>query len=264
MPKKRRPVAETPTPVTGYSAPILDANGRATFSDYLWNLYRDTSKAYAIEQATGIVPQQFRFEVRVGDTWSGDAGATNPRNRAEFGAAGTAGKIPFGEEVWFSYAMRIKSGLPTTAAYAILGQFHDTTDEGDGGGGGISPPFAINLVQGEKLKFIKRYNTSPLGGTPVQTLMHERSVVRDRWYRIVGRIVFDWTPNGAVDLWFDGSPIVTLTNAQIGYNDTIGPYWKFGIYRAEAPETLVVEYANMELGSASLLARVASPLPILT
>jgi hypothetical protein len=92
--------------------------------------------------------------------------------------------------------------------------------------------------------------------------MYERAIARDRWYRFVGRIVFGWNNNGACEVWMDGVKVVNLPTTNIGYNDLIGPYWKFGVYRAAVADTLVVEYANMEIGATSLLSRVTSPLAL--
>ena len=88
-------------------------------------------------------------------------------------------------------------------------------------------------------------------------------ISRDRWYRIVGRLVFGWDNNASVDIWWDGAKILSQANTNMGYNDMRGPYFKFGIYRAKVAETTVADFANMELGTTSLLTRVTSPLEIL-
>lgn len=237
---------------TTYGALTLDSRGRDNFAGHTWGVQRASGKAYAIQEAAGISPPQHRFEVRSGDIWN------NSRyvNRSEFQSLT---KHPFGQDVWFSYAMRIKGGAPVTK-WNVLGQFHGTPDDGEPG---LSPPFAVNFIPGEKLRFIRRYNARRIDAAPTTSVMLTKAVSRDRWYRIVGRITFGWNNDGAINIWLDGAKIIGLSNTNIGYNDAVGPYWKFGIYRAAVPETLVVEYANMELGSASLLNRVSSPLPIL-
>lgn len=237
---------------TTYGALTLDSKGRENFAGHTWGVQQATGKSYSIQEATSAPPLQHRFEVRSGDTWSKDRYV----NRAEFQSLT---KHPFGEDVWFSYAMRIKAGAPVTK-WNVLGQFHNTPDAGEPG---LSPPFAINFIPGEKLRFLRRYNPYEVDSSPTVSTMLTKAVARDRWYRIVGRITFGWNDDGAVNIWMDGSKVIGLSNTNIGYNDEVGPYWKFGIYRAQVSETLAVEYANMELGSGSLLNRVTSPLPIL-
>ena len=237
---------------SSYCGLSLDSYGRDNFGGYDWNVQRDKTKLHPIQEAVGVSPVRHRFEVRSTDSWNGET----TRNRAEFGCCT---RHAVGEPVWFSYAMRVRSG-PAVTNWYVLGQFHSTPDTGDDAS---SPPFSINLIPGEKVRFIRRFDPAPLTTvTPATTIMHERTIARERWYRIVGRVVFGWENNGAVDIWWDGAQVVSLANTNIGYNDLRGPYWKFGVYRAKASETLVVDYANMELGAASLLGRVTTPLAI--
>jgi hypothetical protein len=37
----------------------------------------------------------------------------------------------------------------------------------------------------------------------------------------------------------------------LGYADTVGPYFKFGIYRDPSPETLIVQYKSLKIGPTS-------------
>lgn len=223
-----------------------DASGRG------WGVQKDDSNSSAIRE---VGPNHVRFEVHASDNWKKDVG--KGRNRAELKAKDT---VPFGQDVWFSYQMKIDASGPLTARYCILGQFHQTGDPWDAS---VSPPFAINLLPNNRLRFVKRYSTDRVTSSTIDTVMYESAPIeRGRWVRVVGHIVFGWQGNGAVQMWLDGRQVVDLPRTSIGYNDVLGPYWKFGIYRAQSPETLSVEYANMEIGSASLLGRVSQPLPI--
>jgi len=242
------------TDTCAYGPPLLDTLGRANFANYCWGLNRDTSKSYAIEQSTDLTLHRHRFEVRSGDTWSGDAGMS--RNRAEYCCTTRQAN---GREVWFSYAMMLHGGAPVSN-WNVLGQFHSTPDPSEPS---PSPPFSMNFIPGEKLRIVKRTDPNPMTTKVINpTIMYERVLSRNRWYRFVGRIVFGWSDNGACEIWMDGAKVVNLPITNIGYNDLIGPYWKFGIYRAAAAETLAAEYANLELSNTSLLSRVTSPLPI--
>ncbi|HEX5775738.1 MAG TPA: heparin lyase I family protein [Caulobacteraceae bacterium] len=228
-------------------------DARAGFERHRWTNQQDDAKPHAIQQ---VGPNRVRFEVRGGDTWKKDAKFN--RNRAELSSR--TRHAP-GEDVWFSYQLVVRGGEPTRARFNILGQFHQTKDPWDKN---LSPPFAINLLPKKNtLRFIKRYSAEQKTTTTTDTIMHESAPIqRDRWIHVVGHIVFGWENNGAVELWLDGRKVVDLPRTSIGYNDALGPYWKFGIYRAGSPEPLVVEYANLEIGSASLLGRVGKPLPV--
>ena len=240
----------TPAWARSFGALSLDKYARDQFAGHLWSTHK-ADNAYAIREDLGFELPRHRFEVRSNDSWNGETS----RNRAEFGCRT---RHALGETVWFSYAMRVGAGDPVTD-WNLLGQFHHTPDDGEAG---ISPPFAITLTPGEKLKFIRRYNALALDSQPMVSSMHTSRIERDRWYRIVGMVKFGWDGNGCVRVWLDGKKIIGLGSTDIGYNDAQGPYWKFGIYRRKVPETLVVEYANFELGASSLLHRVARPLSL--
>jgi len=235
------------------AALILGCSAQPTFAGHRWAEHKDDSKPYAIRE---VGPNHMRFEVHPLDAWKNDKGLS--RNRAELKSSTVYAP---GEDVWFSYQVKVQGGPTSTARSCILGQFHHTKDPWDPGG---SPPFAINLFpKTNTLRFVKRYSAEKKTTSTVDSVMYETAPIqRNRWMHIVGHIVFGWQGDGTVELWLDGRKIVDLPHTSIGYNDVIGPYWKFGIYRAESPETMVVEYANMELGSSSLLDRVSHPLPV--
>lgn len=247
-----RPVLRTVIAAAGIAL-MLGCKANAQFDVRGWAMQKDEAKPYAIQQ---VGPNHVRFEVRAADNWKNDTG--RGRNRAELKAKTLA---PKGQDVWFSYQMKIDASGPSSARYCILGQFHQTSDPWDGN---VSPPFSINLFPGaNSLRFVKRYSTDPRTTDSIDTVMYESAPIQPgRWIRIVGHIVFGWQDDGTVELWLDGRKVVDLPHTSIGYNDVQGPYWKFGIYRAQATETLAVDYANMEIGTASLLDRVGHPLPI--
>ena len=139
-------------------------DARAAFERQRWNSQQDEARPYAIQQ---VGPNRVRFEVRGGDTWKNDA--KFDRNRAELSAR--TRHAP-GEDVWFSYQMRVSGDEPSRARYAILGQFHQTKDPWDKN---LSPPFAINLLPKKNtLRFIKRYSadqkttTTSVSGLPAR------------------------------------------------------------------------------------------------
>lgn len=238
-----------------YGPLTLDGTGRDTFAGETW-LKQAHPQAYAITEAQVGSTLYQRFECREGDF------ATSPpdgtvKNRAEFQAAT---RYRVGEHLWLSDQIRIGAGDAFTAAFNLIGQCHDTADEGESG---VTPPFAMNLLPTGKLRFIRRYSSAATtsSSTITTSVMYETAVLsRDRWYRRVVHIVPGFNNNGTVEVWFDGVKVVSLTNTNVGYNSLLGMYYKFGIYRTASPETCVVEFANLEIGSTSLLSRVANPL----
>jgi len=67
-----------------------------------------------------------------------------------------------------------------------------------------------------------------------------------QWYRVVLHEVHDYTGGGsiAVDVAEEDATGATLRTSHfardgvgVSFNDLVGPYWKFGLYKAEAPPT---------------------------
>jgi Polysaccharide lyase len=63
---------------------------------------------------------------------------------------------------------------------------------------------------------------------------------RDQWIRFVYRLQFARTGNGQMQAWKDGVEIFD-DSIPPGYNQTNGPYFKFGIYRHPTDNTAIVE-----------------------
>lgn len=198
-----------------------------------------------------------RFEVRPGDKWSGDAATDKERSEM----AVTAPLLAFNTDYWISYSFNIDYPDPNTSSLHIMGQLHSTPDAGDAD---VSPIFDCTLVSGAST-FAIRTRTSlddPILTSPTPTTHYtQANFTRHTWHNIVHRIKVDPAGAGLLDSYLDGSQVVAFTGA-IGYVDVNGPYWKWGLYSGEVGYTRVIKYANLEISTASLIGRVASPLPI--
>jgi hypothetical protein len=82
------------------------------------------------------------------------------------------------------------------------------------------------------------------------------------WQNIVVRVRFDPNGNGRLTFWLNGVQRYDSGAIPIGYNDRQGPYFKYGLYRGGSDQTSVAEFANVEIGTSSLLGRVSNPLPL--
>lgn len=197
-----------------------------------------------------------RFELRDGDV---GRSADVANNRCEL--VNEQYLSTRGSDFWVSYQMMIEPGDPITGAFAIMGQMHQSPDAGDVS---VEPVFSMTITEG-RLRIVTRYDANPtqsVGTPPTQVRYDASDIVRGQWNAFVVRHRFDWNGAGELDVWRNGVKIVSLTGIQYGYNDQKGPYWQYGIYRQKAPETLTAVYANMEVSTASLIDRVANPLPL--
>lgn len=149
-----------------------------------------------------------------------------------------------------------------TSDWMLNAQFRATDDAGDYTA--RSPVFAQQFA-GSTLVVTTRSdpNASSTGNLTQVDRYTAPNFPLNVWHRFVYRLRFSQTGNGELQGWIDGAAVIPTTVIPLGYNDTLGPFLKYGIYRNPAPETVVAEFANVEIGTSSLLSRVASPLPIM-
>lgn len=209
---------------------------------------RNADKPYSLTKCEGS--GRWVFEVRPGDKWIGEAA-----ERSE-----VAGYNLYTGVVWLSFAFKLSSAIaPATSPGVVLGQFHATEDAGDASSG---PVLAWEL-KGTTYKMVTRSAAvNPHLANPKPVLRWSRpDFLRGRWYRNVVRAEFHPTA-GKLKSWHNGKLVFDAT-IPMGYVDARGPYWKMGYYDwSELNGGGIVEWANLEVGSADLTARIAAPLPI--
>lgn len=204
-----------------------------------------------------------RFEVRGSDHWDAGSGAgPDPvNNRSEF--SGHALRLPFDTDVWIAYWHMLEPGDPQPEDYwCLMGQIHASEDAGDAF---LSPVWAFTLLPGDEVRIVTRSDPAPVNTVNPDSVIRG-SVPRYRrgvWHSWVHRVRFCRTGStGAAQSWLDGAEVMNVEGIPVGYNDAVGPYWKYGIYRRTVEITTGVRYANVEAGTASLIDRVANPRPI--
>lgn len=221
------------------------------------NSYRiqSASKAWSVNWAQNKTCMLYRFQVNPGDQWSSDIGKDKSRSEMY-----SSIKLPFNEDVWLSYAVRVLPGAPISSSFCHIGQFHATEDVGDA----ASVPVLTFRYLGENdLSITTCANVDKIAASNTKGIVrYTGKLERGVWVRNVLRIRFSAT-NGQLQWWENGVEKLNLSGVGIGNNDTQGPYWKFGIYKNGNGETVVAEYANMELSTTdSLRSRVNNPLLI--
>lgn len=197
---------------------------------------------------------QFRIELRDGWVWPSDppAGNTNQRCEVQFSE-----NMPYDTDVWLSYAQMIEPGTDITD-FALCGQFKTPADPL-----GVGPILSGTLYPGNYMVWYTRGDTAvpPSPTAPLIEAWRTNLPPRGTWFRYVHRLQFSQTGGGHLQSWFNGTQTFNDPVA-MGYNETPGPFWKLGIYKHPTADTIAVQYANVEIGTADLSARIGSPLPI--
>ena len=188
-----------------------------------------------------------RFEVRPGDKANWDLSHGHAAERAEISDA--ARKEPLDRDIWFSMGLMVEPGPKVTSRWMVLGQLRPTEDPGDAA---PSPAWAQELAAGDEFKvLIRSSQQKPVRSSPAPvTLFSDRSFERGRVYRLVYDLRYSAIA-GRLRVWRDGRQIVNY-EGPLGYVGRQGPFFKFGIYRDPAPETVVVHYLDLRFGGPEL------------
>jgi hypothetical protein len=176
---------------------------------------------------TGPTAPVDRFEVRSGDKWATDGAASKERSELQ-----NTISWPAGQALRVTYGFMVEAGSTNTAAWMAIGQFHHVVNDGN------SPPFSVELVNGDKMA-INIYQP----GADNYIYTDSVAITRGQTYQIQIDATFHPTA-GTLKVTRDG---VTLVNysGPLGWAGMGNVYWKYGIYRASAPETIAMNYSDM-------------------
>jgi hypothetical protein len=208
------------------------ANGSRITVDGESSIVQNANQSWSLTEPD---TNTLQFSVHSGDHWSttgwsdlvNDAGAE--RSEIAFSPNYTQGT-----QINVGYQLMVQPGSANTASWLLLNQMHATTEG--------PPPFAV-YMDGEHMEVILRYKAP--GQTTYKEVVAYRDpnpIVRGHSYDMNIQVNFDPSGNGYLNVWRDGVEIVKYQGA-IGFAGA-AYYWKEGIYRAPAPETITANHAH--------------------
>jgi hypothetical protein len=150
------------------------------------------------------------------------------------------------DSIWIADAIYIDKGDPSTSDWVMLGQIHDRVDRES-----LGPVFSLSLRSGEYLT-VDIPGAGQIGSYPI---------ARGVWYNRIFNLKFNQSGGGYIKVWINGTKVADF-HGNTGNGQTKYYYWKYGIYRAYAPEYIGVRYANLRIGTDDLSALIAAPDPI--
>jgi len=171
-----------------------------------------------------------RFELRSGDVWYQD-----PENKERTEIAGET-YLATGKPGKISYDFMIEPGAANTSEWLMIGQLHAIDNFS-------SPGLAIELI-GERLAVHLRYKLPGQDFVDWFAYVGEEDITRGEYHHIEISGDRHIDERGLVRVWLDGEQIVDYSGP-IGYG--YGSYWKQGIYREAADETIAVDYKNLSI-----------------
>ena len=130
-------------------------------------------------------------------------------------------------EVWYAWEFMLPGAYwdGYSVGALTIGQLHDTADGGDGA---RQPNFMVQAHKGNLCL------VWPRATLPTESTNFDRFPIApiewDRWYAICVRINWQIDTSGFREVFLDKKPVYRQWNVATAYDDTIGPYFKLGIY----------------------------------
>jgi len=205
-------------------------------------------KAYSIERVAEPSfrgEDSLRFELRGNEVWNHRGG---PSYRSEIDTGDTP---PMNSVRWYRFALWLPRDFPIEDNRLILFQWHGA-DKKYLGEASRSPVLAFRY-QGGVFSLTMRHSPERIvrdpDRVPSETLFKTVDFPLGVWNDFVVEAKWSFTPDGYVNVWWNGKPVVQY-RGPVGYNDVVGPYVQFGLYRDESEKTYV-SYVSEVLGGAS-------------
>ncbi len=226
---------------------IAVSESHPVFGGITWDKHLPARSACLRRNASDA--NHYRFEVAPGDECVSIDGSGSGKERCEF----SAGNYPFAFETAYTVTYQIKVYTPgvkdvASAGWVVIGQIHATPDIGDAG---VSPLYAREIyVSPRAIAYNQRQSeVDPIVSNPSSNYLYNDSGAEwSEWIDVVEEHFFSpSTTNGYHRVYHNGVLIANYSG-KTGYVDAVGPYYKFGIYRAaDATHTLVVEYKDFDV-----------------
>ena len=177
-----------------------------------------------------------RFELRPGETYSGNWPDTPPTERCEMGMHD---RPPTRDNTFVvSYDYMIEDGPPISSDWLTSGQFHS--------GLSASPPCEV-MFHGNDCMGISANSGSSANERWGTAWQDDQPIQRGHWYKMHFNV--ELNPNGGVVmLWRDGE-LVCDYHGPVGYTDQVATYFKMGVYRKlpARGETVAAHFKNFKM-----------------
>ena len=225
---------------------IVDANERVVIRGIQY-APEFVPEPWSIGRASDIATDVTRFEVRAGDQWGEDRSSGENKERSELD--GYKRRFPQGSDVWGAYAFLIEPGQDYHSDWTAISQMH----------GSKIRSFHVHYKEGRLIIYSEAAGAN---GQASSAMRYAGLISRNAWHQIVFHLKGGSGADGRLEFWLDAKKILDYTGA-IGASGNQA-YWKFGIYRGYGPiqTPFAIQFANMEVGSSNLSARITNPLPI--
>jgi len=200
----------------------------STFDDgSLGTWKQETSAPHSLQLVSSLTDptnQVAKFELRKDDPEVGLGRRSEVR----------ASSDPIGSERWYAFRVMLEPGYqndPTSSE--IVAQWHDVPDR-NLGENYRNPPLSL-VVRNGNWRVRSRWDSKPLtvDNTPEgSAIVWEGAYQSGVWTDWVFHVKWSSGTDGLVEVWKDGAKVGTQQGPST-YNDQIGPYFKYGMYKSD-------------------------------
>lgn len=187
--------------------------------------------------------QSIRFELRGGEAWN------EPSDSSFRSEIDTDDYVAIGSVQWYGFSLYIPKDFPKEDNRCVIGQWHDKA-KAQVGEPDKSPAVAQRFRNGRFYVTVRhsdqRIVTDP-DRVPEEIAFETKELPLSNWNDFVYQIKWSCHRDGFINGWMNGKQIIQY-RGPVGYNDEIGPTFKFGLYRDATQKTYVVYFDEYRRG----------------
>ncbi len=237
-----------------WSTPLVHGDeaipSRQHTSKYMTNswILQSADNNYAIQTSSSISRhpggKSYRFELRKGDVWISQYSA-EPSFRAEIN---TDDFVSINSVQWYGFSMFLPNDFPIEDNRLVLGQWWARSKTWMGEVS-KSPPISQNFRSGVFRIRVRHSSDRILKDTdaPTNTVFEAKNFPLGKWNDFVYQVKWSYKRDGFINIWFNGKQVARY-RGPVGYNDDIGPKFKFGIYRDASDQTQIAYFDEVRRG----------------
>jgi hypothetical protein len=211
---------------------------------------QNAGKDYSVQRSSDVLRQpetgqSYRFELRKGDVWHYRTDHTEGSFRSEMS---TDDYVSISSVQWYGFSFFIPTNFPQEDTRLVIGQWWAKNkkwlDEP-----GRPPPLCQDYENG-RFTIVLRWSADRVvkESDPHRTVLYKSNrLPLGKWNDFIYHVKWSYKNDGFVEVWHNGERILNY-RGPVGYNDDIGPTFKFGLYRDESNSTQVIYFDRIRRG----------------
>jgi hypothetical protein len=157
---------------------------------------------------------------------------------------------PIQSTKWYSFSIFLPADFPIEDNRLVFAQWHGVNME-DYGQPARIPVLAFRYRAGH-FSVTLRHSAEQViqypDAVPSQKLFDAADFSRNCWHDFVIQARWSYKDDGFINIWWNGRQIVQY-RGPVGYNESTGPQFKFGLYRDDTVRTYVAYFNHVKFGT---------------